>query len=159
MRKEKALVALLRDLVDLLADEAARNPEFGARVDQVLEAIPGRRKAKQRKSRPKRHEAAAPDVHAEWHARGEKGFRLWLRDQPIPTIRAVIRAQDLDPTRRTVKWKEAEKLAGFVADGLRARLSRGSAFISTTSTGGPDKMHSDDFNWESQPGVRSGRRI
>ena len=59
--------------------------------------------------------------------------------QPIPTIRAVIRTQDLDPTRRTVKWKEAEKLAGFVADGLRARLSRGSAFISTTSTARSDQ--------------------
>ena len=130
MRKEKALVALLRDLIDLLADEAARNPEFGARIEQLLEAIPDRRrKAKQRKASPKQHEAG-PDVHAEWSARGENGFRLWLRDQPIPTIRAVIRAQDLDPTRRTVKWKDAEKLAGFVADGLRARLSRGSAFIS-----------------------------
>ena len=135
MRKEKAL-ALLRDLVDLLADEAARNPDFGARIEQLLEAIPNRRKAKQRKASPKRHEAV-PDVHAEWSARGEKDFRLWLRDQPIPTIRAVIRAQDLDSTRRTVKWKDAEKLAGFVADGLRARLSRGSAFISTTFTGRP----------------------
>ena len=49
----------------------------------------------------------------------------------------AIRAQDLDSTRRTVKWKDAEKLAGFVADGLRARLSRGSAFISPTFTGRP----------------------
>src|SRR5262245_56572694 len=129
MRKEKALVALLRDLVGLLADEAARNPEFSARIEQLLEAIPDHRTAKQRKASPKRHEAT-PDVHAEWSARGETGFRLWLRDQPIPTIRAVIRAQDLDPTRRTVKWKDAEKLAGFVADSLRARLSRRSAFIS-----------------------------
>ena len=138
MRKEKALVALLRDLVDLLADEAARNPDFGARIEQLLDAIPDRRKAKQRKASPKQHEAV-PDVHAEWSARGEKDFYLWLRDQPIPTIRAVIRAQDLDPTRRTVKWKDADKLAGFVADGLRARLSRGSAFISTISTGWPDE--------------------
>lgn len=136
MRKEKALVALLRDLAGLLADEAARNPEFGARIEQLFEAIPNHRKAKQRKASPKRHEAV-PDVHAEWSARGEKDFRLWLRDQPIPTIRAVIRAQDLDSTRRTVKWKDAEKLAGFVADGLQARLSRGSAFISTTVTGRP----------------------
>ena len=73
-----------------------------------------------------------PDVHAEWTARGETDFRLWLRDQSIATIRAVIRAQDLDPARRTSKWKDTEKLADFVAEGLRARLSRGSAFIGTT---------------------------
>lgn len=131
MRKEKALVALLRDLVDLLAEEAARNPAFGARIEQLFEAIPERRRAKPRKSSLKSHEAS-PDVHAEWSARGETGFRLWLRDQPISTIRAVIRDQDLDPTRRTAKWKDAEKLAGFVADSLRARLSRGSAFIGTS---------------------------
>lgn len=120
--------------MDLLVEESTRNPEFGARLEQLLEAIPERRKGKPRKTSSKGLEAL-PDVHAEWNARGETNFRLWLRDQPIPTIRAVIRAQDLDPTRRTVKWKDAEKLAGFVADGLRARLSRGSAFISTTPTG------------------------
>jgi hypothetical protein len=136
MRKEKALVALLRDLVDLLAGEAARNPEFGARLERLLEAIPERRTAKPRRSAQKGTEAL-PDVHAEWAARGETDFRLWLREQPIPTIRALIRAQDLDPTRRTVKWKDPEKLAGFVADSLRARLSRGSAFIGTTPTGRP----------------------
>jgi hypothetical protein len=76
-------------------------------------------------------------VHAEWTARGGTEFRLWLRDQPIPTIRAVIRAQDLDPTRRTSKWKDAEKLAVFVAEALRARLARGSAFIGTSGTERP----------------------
>ncbi len=138
MRKEKALVALLRDLVDVLAEEAARNPAFGARIEQLLEDIPERRKAKPRKSSFKGHEAP-PDVHAEWSARGEADFRLWLRDQPISTIRAVIRDQDLDPTRRTTKWKDAEKLAGFVADSLRARLSRGSAFIGTPPKGPPEE--------------------
>lgn len=133
MRKEKALVALFRDLVDLVAEEAARNSEFGARVEQLLAALPERRKGKPRKSNPKSGEPL-PDVHAEWNVRGETGFRLWLSEQPIPAIRAVIRAQDLDPTRRTTKWKDAEKLAGFVADGLRARLSRGSAFIGTPPT-------------------------
>lgn len=134
MRKEKALVALLRDLVDVLAEEAGRNPEFAARLDQLLVVIPGRRSAKPRKSTPRGHEVL-PDVHAEWNARGETGFQLWLREQPILTIRAVIRAQDLDPTRRTAKWKDPEKLAGFVADNLRSRLSRGSAFITSRATG------------------------
>jgi hypothetical protein len=70
-----------------------------------------------------------PDIHAEWNARGDANFRLWLRDQPMPVLRAVIRAQDFDPTRRTAKWKEVQKLADFIADNLRARLSRGAAFI------------------------------
>lgn len=132
MRSQKALVALLRDLVQLLADESERNPAFAERLDNLLSSLPESRRPTAAKRAARDAHTALPDVHAEWTARGQTDFRLWLRDQPIPTIRAVIRAQDLDPARRTSKWKDAEKLADFVAEGLRARLSRGSAFIGTT---------------------------
>ncbi len=128
MRKEKALIDLLRGLVDLLSEEAARNPEFSSKLDTLLSELP------ERKAIPKRAPKTPlpehlPDIHAEWIARDETDFRLWLRDQPIPVLRAVIRNEDLDATRRTSKWKESEKLADFIADCLRARQSRGSAFI------------------------------
>lgn len=132
MRSEKALVALLRDLVQLLADESGRNPAFAERLDSLLSVLPESRRPTAAKRAARDTRATLPDVHAEWAARGETDFRLWLRDQPVPTIRALIRAQDLDPARRTGKWKDGEKLADFVAEGLRARLSRGSAFIGTT---------------------------
>ena len=128
MRKEKALIGLLRSLVDLLAEESARNPEFSSKLDTLLSGLPEKKTTtkKAAKATPPEH---LPDIHAEWIARGEMDFRLWLRDEPVPVLRAVIRAEDLDATRRTVKWKEAEKLADFIADSLRARQSRGSAFI------------------------------
>ena len=137
MRSQKALVALLRDLVQLLADESERNPAFAERLDSLLSSLPESRRPTAAKRAARDTRATLPDVHAEWTARGETDFRLWLRDQPVPTIRALIRAQDLDPARRTSKWKDAEKLADFVAEGLRARLFRGSAFISTTGTERP----------------------
>jgi hypothetical protein len=128
MRKEKGLIALLRGMVDLLSDESARNPEFAARVEALLSDLP------EGEVRPRKRSGARPagpvlDIHAEWNTRGETDFRLWLRDQPLPVLRAVIRAQDLDSTRRTTKWKEPEKLANYIADSMRARLARGSAFI------------------------------
>jgi len=122
--------------VELLADESGRNPAFAERLDSLLSSLPESRRPTAAKRAARDPRATLPDVHAEWTARGETDFRLWLRDQPIPTIRAVIRAQDLDPARRTGKWKDAEKLADFVAEGLRARLSRGSAFIGTTRSEG-----------------------
>jgi hypothetical protein len=128
MRKEKALIALLRGIADLLARESSRNPEFAASLERLLSELPDPKAATKRPARPK-VPGHLPDIHAEWNARGETEFRIWLRDQPIPVLRALIRAQDLDPTRRTVRWKEGEKLAGFIADSLRARLSRGSGFI------------------------------
>lgn len=127
MRNEKALIRLLRGLVDLLADEAGSNPDFAVRLDDVLHELPAKvaKPAKQRAMPP----AELPDVHSEWNQRGETEFRLWLRDQPIPVLRALIRTHNFDPTRRTSKWKEPEKLSGFIADSLRARMARGSSFL------------------------------
>lgn len=128
MRKEKALIGLLRGLVDLLAEESARNPEFSSKLDTLLSELPEKTATAKRAARTTSPEHL-PDIHGEWNVRGETNFRLWLRDQPIPVLRALIRAEDVDATRRTVKWKEAEKLADFIADNLRARQSRGAAFI------------------------------
>lgn len=128
MRKEKELIGLLRSLVDLLAEESARNQEFACKLETLLSKLP-ERKTSQKKAATKPSPEQLPDIHAELNARGETDFRLWLRDQPVPVLRSVIRAEDFDATRRTAKWKEAEKLAEFIADRLRDRKSRGSAFI------------------------------
>ena len=127
MRNEKALIGLLRGMVDLLADEAGRNPDFAARLDGLLSALPTRTAPSKKKVKVETE--TLPDIHAELAARGEAEFQLWLNGQPMHVLRALIRTHDLDSTRRTVKWKEAEKLAAFIAEGMRARLARGSSFI------------------------------
>ncbi|MFA5026841.1 MAG: hypothetical protein WC713_03130 [Candidatus Methylomirabilota bacterium] len=132
MRKEKALIGLLRSLVHLLAEESERSPGFASKLDTLLSELP-ETKASRKRSKTLSPDCL-PDIHAEWAARGETDFRLWLREQSIPLMRAVIRAEDMDATRRTVKWKEAEKLAEFIADNLRSRQSRGSAFIGRGTT-------------------------
>ena len=128
MRKEKALIVLLRGLVDLLADESAHNPEFSSKLDTVLSGLPERTTLAKNatKTLPPEH---LPNIYAELNVRGETDFRLWLRNQPIPVLRSVIRTEDLDAPRRTTKWKEAEKLADFITEKVQARQARGSAFI------------------------------
>ena len=129
MRKEKALINLLEHFVRLVAEEAGRNPEFSAKLDTLLSEVPeGGRPKKPRSRSPKREEL--PDIHAEFNSRGQTEFRLWLRDLPVPTLRALIRVHDLDAARRTSKWKDAEKLSAFIAEQTSARASRGSAFLS-----------------------------
>jgi hypothetical protein len=128
MRNEKALIMLMRKIVNLLSDECKRNPEFSDRLGNLLFNLPPGKEFEKivvKSQLPKN----LPDIHLELQARGDTNFRLWLCDQPIPMLRAIIRSQDFDSTRRTTKWKEAEKLADFITDGLRARLSKGSAFI------------------------------
>jgi hypothetical protein len=128
MRKEKELINMLRGLIDLLAEESARNQDFAQRLDNLLSELPERKTGK-KKPITKPSPVQLPDIHAEWNARGDSDFRLWLKDQPVATLRAIIRAEDFDATRRTTKWKEAEKLSEFITDRLRDRQSRGSAFI------------------------------
>ena len=133
MRKEKALVNLLRRLAGLVAEESDRNPDFESKIEALLSDVPDRKHASKKVSTGKPF-VHPPDIHAEWNVRGEMEFRLWLRDQPISVLRAIIRNQDFDPTHRSIKWKEPEKLAEFIADGLRARMARGSAFIGKGTT-------------------------
>jgi hypothetical protein len=137
MRKEKELMVLLRGLVGLLAEEASRNPAFADKLEHLMRPIPARRNA----GRTKRKSGTVdlPDLHAEHTARGDADFRLWLRDLPVPVLRALIRANDFDPVRRTSKWKEGEKLATFIADGLRSRMARGSAFIGRRTEAGDNR--------------------
>jgi hypothetical protein len=127
MRKEKALRKLLSNLVAVIAEESDRNPEFAARLDQLLAGLPERGPVKERSVKPPAQ--PMPDLYAELQARGEHEFRLWLRDLAPGVLRASIRTLDLDPTRRTARWKEAEKIADFIADGLQARSTRGSGFL------------------------------
>lgn len=129
MRKEKALIALLPGLVSLVAEESAQNPEFAAKIERLLSDLPAKKRPLKNPAAKNKSPEQLPDIYAEWSSRGETDFRLWMRDQPVPILRAIIRGQDFDPQRRTNKWKEAEKLADFITDGLRARLSRGFAFI------------------------------
>jgi len=128
MRKEKELIGLLQGLVELLAQESERNPEFAHKLEILLSDLP-ERKIRSKKTTTKPSSEQLPDIHAEWNARGDTDFRFWLREQPVSILRALIRAEDFDATRRTAKWKDAEKLAEFMADRLRDRQSRGSAFI------------------------------
>jgi hypothetical protein len=129
MRKEKALIKLLEDFIGLVGEEAARNPEFGSKLEELLSPISNDRTPKKRVRAPK--QLNLPDIHAEFGLRGETEFQLWLRDQPVAMLRALIRSHDLDAARRSAKWKDPEKLSAFITEQIRARLSRGASFLST----------------------------
>jgi hypothetical protein len=74
-------------------------------------------------------EPDVPDIYAERDIHSEDDFRLWLRDQSVPVLRAIIRKHDLDSARRTARWRDAEKLVAYIADRFQGRLERGSSFM------------------------------
>jgi hypothetical protein len=109
MRNKGSLIRLLRGIVDLLAEEAERNPKFAARLDELLSSVPVETRSKGRRAGAS-GDVDVPDIYRERELRGEDEFRFWLRDLPVPVLRAIIRKHDLDSARRTAKWKDAEKL-------------------------------------------------
>jgi hypothetical protein len=137
MRKEKALMTILSGLVKLLSEEAGRSPDFAHRLDALLSPLPNG-KAPRKRPTVKPEPQNVPDAYAEFTSRGEAEFRLWLRDQPTGVLHALIRRHDLDATRRSVKWKDPEKLSAFITDQIHARLARGSGFLSTSAPSSND---------------------
>jgi DNA polymerase III gamma/tau subunit len=79
-----------------------------------------------------------PDVYEELKARGDDGLRIWLIDQPMEILKAIIKQERFDPSRRTLRWTDQKKFADHIVQALRAKMSRGSAFIGTMpDTGEP----------------------
>lgn len=117
----------MRALAELLTEEATNRPEFAHKLHSILNIEISDKKPTPRNEQP---DSELPiDIFSEWKKKGEEEFRFWLRDRPVTTLRATIRIHDLDPSRRTSKWKDAEKLSTFIVEMLISRLSRGSAFI------------------------------
>ena len=120
MRNEKVLIKLLRSVVDLLGDEASRNPAFAERLNGIVrDSLPAPKEAKTPKAVPATP-VPLPDLHAEWSRLSEMDFRMWLRDQPVALLRAIIRSQDFDSARRTydnaVRGAAREKI-GWKSEG------------------------------------------
>lgn len=67
--------------------------------------------------------------HAAFAPPGDRDFRLCLRCLPAAALRAITRVQGFDSAGRTSRWRESERLACFIADSGRARMSKGASFL------------------------------
>jgi hypothetical protein len=128
MRNEKHLISLLTRLVKLLSDEAAKNPVFADQLDALLAPLASKPLSqKERKVELKVEDL--PDIYREFSNRSRLEFGLWLSDFPVQVLRTLIRHHDFDAQRRTVKWKDQEKLIEFIIERIQSRAERGSAFL------------------------------
>ena len=94
MRRESTVIRFARGLVDLIAEEAATKSDFAQRLEGLFNCQ-FERKPKEQKPVSSKEPMELPDIYAEWRARGETEFRLWLRDQPVSVLRMLIRRTDL----------------------------------------------------------------
>jgi hypothetical protein len=136
----KKLRAFLRRLADLIADEAERNPDFAAQLQEVVAPA-----VKVRDGQPRKSQAQLPAEHPfeVYRARGEEGLKSWLESLDITALKAVVRQHRLDPSRLSDKWKTKERFVTLILERVPARLKQGDVFRhyadreDATDKGGP----------------------
>ena len=126
MQSSKKLTIILRNLLTLVDDEAARNPEFGAKLESIMADLPNR---PARPARPPRAAVEIPDVFAALKEKGDEEFGFWVRTLDLATLKAVIRSNGFDPAKASQRWTDPDKFVALVVEQTVARLKRGSAFL------------------------------
>jgi hypothetical protein len=130
MQPTQKLTSVLRDFLSLVDDEAARNPEFAAKLEAVMAQLPSR------PARPPRLPKTAvsiPDVFATMQEKGEVEFGFWARTLDIPTLKAIIKKNGFDPAKASQRWTEPDKFVRLIIEQTMARMKRGSAFLPPTT--------------------------
>jgi len=128
MQRTQTLTKLLKQLADLVADEAESNSVFAAKLEAILAPLPQKSAA-----RSKEKATPAPDVFAEFEAKGSEEFAFWLRALDLATLKAIVKMNGFDPSKITHRWKETDKFVPLIAEQVAARLKRGSAFLTPTN--------------------------
>lgn len=68
------------------------------------------------------------DPFAVLRAEGEAALRQRLDAADVPALRAIIRANRLDPHRVSARWTARDRLAGLIVEQVKARANLGRAF-------------------------------
>ena len=132
MQRAKILTKWLKGMAEIVAEEAESNPAFAEKLDRLMATLP----AVKAKGLKKRHVRDAPDVYAEQRRLGEEEFRFWLKGLDLATLKLIVKANGFDLTKTSRRWTEPEKFVTLITEQMRARLKRGTSFITPTGEGG-----------------------
>jgi hypothetical protein len=141
------LADVLASLTAVVAEEAARNSDFGARLTEVLigeraakaavtandprqtlvSAVSGRGTAKTRPKRARR--ALGPwdpyDVYAQV---GEAGLREQLSQLELEQLRDIVAEHGMNTDGLAMRWTKADRVVGRIVDRVVDRSAKGDAF-------------------------------
>ena len=127
MQRTQNLTRALRQLAELVEEEAARNAAFAEKLDQILAPLPKRTEKDTRKRKLTAKDV--PDIYAEYQNRGEAEFGFWLRGLEVATLKGIVKVNGFDPSNLSRRWAEPEKFVPLVTDQVKARLRRGAGFL------------------------------
>jgi hypothetical protein len=127
--------AKLTRLLGVILEEAARNQEFAARLDEVLEGAAANRGTRKPTRSPEgarrggRRTPALVDPVAVAH-QGEAALRDALATLDLERLLDVVAEHGMDPGKLVMKWKDRERVIDRIVDIALARSTKGDAFRS-----------------------------
>ena len=129
---------LLRELAKAVEQEAAQNPQFAQRIDDILEgALPkpsGRTPAGERaggQDKPVRKgNRRAPAVldPVAVATEGESLLRKELSALSLDELKDIVAEHGMDPGKLVMKWKTPEKIIDKIVELSLSRARKGDAF-------------------------------
>lgn len=121
----------LNDLVRVVSDEAARNPEFASKLEEALGIK--EKPAKQAAARAANRRAPALLDPIELAREGETALRAKLNELTLDQLKDVVADYGMDPGKLVLKWKTPDRVVEKIVEVSLARVKKGEGFLSSRS--------------------------
>jgi hypothetical protein len=122
----------LNDLVRVVTDEAAKNPEFANRVEEALGIT--EKPAKQPASRSANRRAPAVLDPIELAREGEAALRAKLSDLSLEELKDIVSDYGMDPGKLVLKWKTPDRVIARIVEVSLGRVKKGEGFLASRSS-------------------------
>jgi hypothetical protein len=120
----------LTALVNVIVEEAGRNPEFRERVESVLYVTKPAPKVKANSPQKRKGGRRAPAVldPIDLAKHGEAGLRNQLAGLDLEKLLDIVAQYGMDPGKLVMKWKDRERVIDRIVELALARATKGDAF-------------------------------
>lgn len=109
------LLARLRRLIDVIADEARRNPGFAREVDEVLsESLSTIAAPAASPAPPPRRARGVIDPYAIYEVGWEQMLREQLGALDVEKLKDIIAEHDMDPSKRFLESTDRQRLTELI---------------------------------------------
>jgi hypothetical protein len=138
-------------------EEAERNPEFEAALNDALNTLPGKRK--QPKEGPTAEMASTGDAKRGKNRRpratldpvqvvrnGEPALRIALEKLSLDQLRDIVAEYGMDPSRLVMKWVDSARVIDRIVELAIARARKGDAFRKPTDESPPPVTGTGDIS-------------
>ncbi|MBR0151414.1 MAG: hypothetical protein IJP89_08630 [Synergistaceae bacterium] len=120
-------VEILRRLFKVVIDEAENNPDFSAKIEQILSSqAPVKKQSTAKKPSNRRDAPALDPVKA--LAEGEASLREKLGGLTEKQLKDIIAYYGMDSSKQAMRWKKTDRLIDLIAEESKRISKRGDAF-------------------------------